>query len=362
MSFSFPSKELKAKDPLAHARSRVEDLDIKAVLPYVTGKTTHVVQNKRNTSKALQALVDGKHVVQKSYIEAIVYASTPSDLENEESLCPLEEDFDASWPDPRPHLPSRGKEPTELSDSAYEPNTDRSNVFDGYTFVFCDSGRFEDLQGPITSGQGKALLCDIDHASTSAEDIVDYVKKAAGNKGLAHELDGSGGVILVQFQGPRGHEEWARNIQQMVTRLTRQKLVEPSEFLDAILKNDASKLCQPAQEDEVLTEAQASDAGPSSRRQPQTSQTNPQDNVDPIEVEQGTEESASANAGTALSGGNQEAPRPVKRSRTRAYIPKFKAFDDDFDMDSIPAYTLEQGDGEATEEATQVSTSRELRL
>ena len=296
----------------------------------------------------------GKNIVQKSYIEAIVYASTPSDLDNEEALCPLEEDFDASWPDPRLHLPPRGKEPTELPDSAYESNTDRSNVFDGYTFVFCDSGRFEELQGPITNGHGKALLYEVDPTKTSAEDIGDYLKRAAGNKGLAHEQDGNGGVILVQFQGGKGQEEWAQNIQQQVSQLTGQKLIEPSEFLDAILRNDASRLCQPAQKDDVRRQAQASDVRQNNGSRRNATQSEPQDEVESIELGQGSEVSASAHTRTDVSEANQGSSKPPKRSKTRTYIPKFKAFDDDFDMDSIPSYRLEKGDGEATTEATQV--------
>ncbi|EER40128.1 DNA damage response protein RcaA [Histoplasma capsulatum H143] len=63
LSFSLPSK---TNDPLSQARSSLEELDIKTVVPYVVGKTTHVVQNKRNTSKGLQALINGRHNVQKS--------------------------------------------------------------------------------------------------------------------------------------------------------------------------------------------------------------------------------------------------------------------------------------------------------
>lgn len=94
LSFSFSSKELKANDPLSRVRSRLEDLDIKAIIPYVVDHTTHVVQNKRNTAKGLQALVNGKWIVDESYVDALVYAATPSDLENLESLSPLEADFD----------------------------------------------------------------------------------------------------------------------------------------------------------------------------------------------------------------------------------------------------------------------------
>jgi hypothetical protein len=353
LSFSFPQKELKAKDPLAHARSRLEDLDIKTVIPYVDGKTTHVVQNKRNTAKGLQAVVNGKYIVEKSYIEAIVYAATPTELESEEALCPLEEDFDAFWPDPAAHLPPRGKEPTEMPDSAYLPDSSRSSVFEGYTFVFCDGSRFEDLQGPITCGHGKALLYEVDINKTTAADIVDYMKRAGGNKGLALENDGTGGVLLVQFQGSRGQEDWARDIQQQVSLLTGQKLVEPSEFLDTVLRKDASNLCKPiSKEPSANTQASAADRTTALRRG-SSSLSRPSDQPQSVGTAVDAVDPASADAGSALED-TQNVARPVKRSWTRTYVPKFKNFDDGFDVDSIPVYTLEEGDGEEMQEATQV--------
>ncbi|KAL1956086.1 hypothetical protein VTO42DRAFT_7681 [Malbranchea cinnamomea] len=340
LSFSFSSKQLKAKDPLAEPRSRLEELDIKTVIPYVTGKTSYVVQNKRNTAKGLQALINGKWIVDKSYIDAIVYAATPSDLENEEALCSLEEDFDAAWPDPRQHLPPRGREPTELPDSAYEPNSARLNVFEGYIFVFCEKSRYEELQGPITNGHGKALLYDIEYGRTTAEEIVDYLKRAGGSKGLACENDGNGGVILVQFQGGQIREHWAQDIQERISKLTGQRTLLPGEFLDAVLRNDASTLCRPVPK-EVAVIGTERHAGMATQA---------------MEIDCNTTDRGSANDDNAIAEESQNVPRPPKRSRTRTYVPKFKTFDDGFDMDSIPAYTFEQGDGEPVQEDTQTPT------
>ncbi|PGG96920.1 hypothetical protein AJ79_09399 [Helicocarpus griseus UAMH5409] len=318
LTFSVPSK---IKDPLKHAVSSLEDLDIKTIIPYVVDKTTHVVQSKRNTAKGLQALINGKYIVHKSYIEAIVYAATPSDLESEEALCPLEEDFDAAWPDPAHYLPPRSKEPTKRPDTSYEPNPGRLTVFEGYTFIFCDANRFEDLQGPITNGHGKALLYGIERGRTTAEDIVNYMKQVAGQKGLG-DFDGSGGVGLVQFRKADELGEWDAQIENRVASITGQNIIETSQFLDAILGNDASSLFQPhpregrpsavshERADEQPRESQALDDEPT--------------RVDVSDT--------------------QAASQPVKRSRTRTFVSKFKAFDDGFDMDSIPAYTLEEGD------------------
>ena len=171
LSFSFSSKELKAKDPLVHVRSRLEDLDIKTIIPFVVGYTTHVVQNKRNTAKGLQALVNGKYIVRETFIDALVYAATPSDLDNLESLSPLEADFDSAWPDAMEHLPAPGREAVVRPTEAFVPNPDRLNVFEGYTFVFGDPGQFENLQAFITDGHGRPLLYPIENGVTTAEEI-----------------------------------------------------------------------------------------------------------------------------------------------------------------------------------------------
>ncbi|KAK2809342.1 hypothetical protein FQN49_008629, partial [Arthroderma sp. PD_2] len=321
LSFSFPTKQLKAKDPLAHARSQLEELDIKTVIPYVVGKTTHVVQSKRNTAKGLQALINGCFLVQDSFIERIRYAASPKDVEHLESLSPLEEDFDSAWPNPAEDLPPSGNAPTDLPDSAYEPNPDRINVFEGYTFVFCDKKRFEDLQGPISSGHGKALLYEVEPGKTKAEDIVDYLNKAAGIKGLACDQDGTGGALLMQFR-IKGHEDWSATLENKVTQLTCQQPVEASSFLDAILRNNAAQLYRrfemPFEQPSSLP-ATVPDTDPG----------------------QSQEISSNSNTNVLVEDSQKEAP-PFKRNKPKGYVPKFKDFDDGFDMDSIPVYQFEE--------------------
>ncbi|KAM5432492.1 hypothetical protein McanMca71_004366 [Microsporum canis] len=321
LSFSFPTKQLKVKDPLAHARSQLEELDIKTVIPYVVGKTTHVVQSKRNTAKGLQALINGCYLVQDSFIERIRYAASPKDVEHEESLSPLEEDFDNAWPNPAEDLPPRGNAPTELPDSAYEPNTDRINVFEGYTFVFCDKKRFEDLQGPISNGHGKALLYEIDPETTKAEDMVDYLNKAAGVKGLACEQDGTGGVLLMQFR-IKGHEDWSAALENKVTQLTGQQPVEASDFLDAILRNNASQLYRRYEK-------------------PVDQDPSPPATVPNTDPEQTQMVSSNSNTNVLVEDSQKEA-RSLKQNKSKGYVPKFKDFDDGFDMESIPVYQLEE--------------------
>ena len=232
------------KDPLVNYRSRLEDLDIKVLIPYILGATTHVVSSKRNTAKGLQALINAKYIVAESYIDALIYATTPDNLDELESLSPLEEDFDANWPNALDHLPAKSKEPSERPSEDFVPNSQRSSVFDGYTFVFCDSTQFEALQAPINNGGGKAVEFKLDQGKTTTEEVVRYVKTVAGEKGLGEFEDGSEGkgVVVVAFRGKKGLEDWAANLTIQIALALGQRLIEQSEFLDAILLNDASIL------------------------------------------------------------------------------------------------------------------------
>ncbi|TPR05282.1 hypothetical protein CAN33_0033955 [Aspergillus niger] len=256
LTFSFSSKELKAKDPLAQVRSRVEDLDIKTIIPYVVDHTTHVVQKKRNTAKGLQALVNGKYIVQDSYLDALVYAATPSDLENLESLSPLEADFDTAWPDAMAHLPPPGKETVQRPKEAFAPRLDRIKVFEDYTFVFMEPAQFGNLQDVITNGHGKALLYQVEESVTTAAGIVQYMRNAAGDKGMGSQRDGPGGVVLVRYVASGRYENWWAELGNEVALTTDQRVIQQSEFLDAILGNDASGLCR------SLPEAQDMDTEP----------------------------------------------------------------------------------------------------
>ncbi|RHZ53742.1 DNA damage response protein RcaA [Aspergillus thermomutatus] len=319
LTFSFSSKELKAKDPLAHVRSRLEDLDIKTIIPYVVGQTTHVVQSKRNTAKGLQALVNGKYIVQDSYIDALVYAATPSDLENLESLSPLETDFDAAWPDPTEHLPPPGKEAVHRPAEAFAPRADRINIFEDYTFVFWDASQFSNLQDPISNGHGKALLYPLENGVTTAEEIVQFMRNAAGQKGLGGERDSPGGVILVRFRSKGQWENWSIELSNQVAIMTDQRVIEQNEFLDAILANDASCLCQPLPETESSPEVGRTPAS----QLPAT----PDEYVEVIGDFQAVEEPS------------EPARKKAKSSKIRPISSKVKSFDDEFDISSIPTYT-----------------------
>ena len=273
LSYSFSRKELKGdKDPLIPIRSRLEDLDIKAITHYIIDKTTHVVASKRNTAQGLQALINGKYIVTDSFVDAVVYTATPGDLDEPESLSPLEEDFDANWPGALQHLPPRSKEPSQRPSEFFAPNPQRANVFEGYTFIFGDKTQFDTLQAPIANGSGKALLFTLNIRKTTAEDMVRYVKNVAGEKGLGEFEDGSEGkgVVIVRFRGSKDAQDWAIDLGNQVALALDQRLIEQSEFLDAILTNDASILRRPLpeEEDEGVTAHPPTAGMPKSPNQP----------------------------------------------------------------------------------------------
>ncbi|KAI9810034.1 MAG: hypothetical protein M1827_006732 [Pycnora praestabilis] len=322
LSFSFSSKELKGKDPLIPVRARLESLDIKSIIPYIIDKTTHVVAAKRNTAKGLQALINSKYIVTDTFVDAIVYAATPEDIEDPDSLSPLERDFNAGWPDASQYLPVQGKEPSERPAAFFTPNPTRSCIFEGYTFVFCEQIQFENLQAPITNGGGKALLFNLEPRKTTTEDIVRYVKNVAGDKGSGGFEDGSigKGVVVVRFRGKKDLEEWAIELGNEVARVLDQRSIEQSEFLDAILVNDASTLRKPLPEEEdddgatapPLISASAEESRAGQRQVPQQKD--------------------------AFPAAQPEVSQPLsKRIRGRRVVTsRFKGFDDGFDPSQLP--------------------------
>jgi nijmegen breakage syndrome protein 1 len=220
-------------------------LDIKVLIEYERGVTTHLVAKKRNTSKGLQALIDGKYIVHNdTFVKAVVAAATPP----AQGPSPLEEDFEANFPDPLQYLPPRGEEPTQRSADAYAPNPSRKNMFEGYTFIFYERRQFETLLAPITDGLGKALLREAITHETTVDDFVRYVKSEAGEKGLGEFEDGSEGkgVVVVRFNPVKGvGTEWFADFGREVALRLDHRLIEQNEFLDAILGTDAKVLRRP---------------------------------------------------------------------------------------------------------------------
>lgn len=266
----------------------------------------------------------------QSYVDALVYAATPSDLENLESLSPLEADFDSAWPDPSLHLPPPGKEPIQRPPESFAPNPDRISIFDGYTFIFGDVSQYENLADPINNGHGKTLLYQIEPGVTTAEEIAQFMRNAAGNKGLGEEREGSGGVVLVRFRSQGQYEDWSIELGNQVAVMTDQRVIQQSEFLDAILANDASSLCRslppapdsgPESSIKVISESQPAPTRPENAELPSVSQTS--ENISQVS--------------------NSQTSGRSKTPRVRGFISKMKNFDDGFDMASIPAYVPEEG-------------------
>ena len=230
-------------DPLTPRRERLEELDIKTIIEYVVGETTHVVTTKRNTAKGLQALVNGKHIVENSYIDALVYAATSEDLAEPENVCPLEKDFDAAWPDPTKHLPPAGKEiidmPAAASEACFEPNMERQNIFEGLTFVFCSKDQYENLMPMVTNGHGKALLYHMENGKTTADELEQYMRNAAGRKGFG-DVDTQqqkGGIILVRWIAKGNLQTWADALADEVSLRIDRRPLDQGDFLNIILNN-----------------------------------------------------------------------------------------------------------------------------
>ena len=236
LTFTFSSKDSKGgKDPLISIRGRLEDLDIKTITPFVPGQTTHVVASKRNTAKSLQALIHATFLVNHQFLDALEYATAPENLNEPESLSPLESDFDNAWPNAIEYLPDPGKEPNQRPTELFAPDPSRGNVFQGYCFVFFDSSQCDTLKSAITEGGGQALYFPIELGRTTGAEIAQYVKGVASP---------GKGVLQVRFAG-KGHEEWAIRVQKESMISFGQDLIEQNAFLDAILMKSASDLLRP---------------------------------------------------------------------------------------------------------------------
>jgi len=211
--------------------------------------------------------------VTAAYIDALIAAATPTNLDEPESMCPLEEDFERNWPDEREYLPPPGREPGPREGSWYVPDAtgERREIFKGFEFVFFDSRQFETLMGPITDGAGKALLYEVEVDGTSVGDVLGWARKTLGDVATAdlgdEEEPGAGGsvgtdpgvdvgvverdeggkrmgpgLVFVKFQGGAEWEAWAANLQRDLALACNMRLIEQNEFLDVILRRDPGLL------------------------------------------------------------------------------------------------------------------------
>ncbi|KAI0108875.1 hypothetical protein GGR51DRAFT_513410 [Nemania sp. FL0031] len=270
LSFSFTSTQLRA-NPFARLRQSLEQLDIKLLSTYDVQLTTHVVSKKRNTPKGLQALINGKYIVNDGFVDAIVNAASTGTPDDGVTPCSLEQDFDDNWPDPMRFLPPPGEEPVPRQPESFAPNAARAELFDGYTFIFYEKKQYDSLLAPITNGKGKALLNVVVAGETQIDDFIRYVKGVAGEKGLGEFEDGSEGkgVVVVKWM-PSSDENaaWFADFFRSISLRLDHRLIDQKDFLDAILSNDASGLRRPLEFESQPTTSQAEQPPPSAGQQP----------------------------------------------------------------------------------------------
>ncbi|KAI0439874.1 hypothetical protein F4803DRAFT_529528 [Xylaria telfairii] len=281
LSFSFTSNQLRA-NPFSHLRQNLEQLDIKLLSDYDIQLTTHVVSKKRNTPKGLQALINGKYIVNDGFVDAIVDAASPKTPSDGVATSSLEQDFDANWPDPMRFLPPSGEEPVPRKPESFAPNPARAQLFDGYTFVFYERKQYDSLLAPITNGKGKALLNVVVATETQIDDFIRYVKGVAGEKGLGEFEDGSEGkgVVVVKWM-PSSEEnaDWYADFFRSISLRLDHRLIDQKDFLDAILNNDASGLRRPLEFESPPATSQVEQ--PPSSAEPQSMEVDPVEEIAP---------------------------------------------------------------------------------
>ncbi|PSR88769.1 hypothetical protein BD289DRAFT_226845 [Coniella lustricola] len=235
---------------LSLIQEQLEPLDIKYTTDHRLKGVTHVVSKRRNTSRVLQALVNGQLVVSLTFTDAITQAAATYPKENGTLTSNLEEDFEGSWPDATKYLPLRTDGPgTDQPDEAYAPDHRRKEIFDGFTFVFYERKRFEELLPVITSAKGKALFMDVVPQKTNIDDFIRYVKSVAGEKGLGEFEDGSEGrgVVVVRYV-PAGDDDdarWFLNFYNQVALRLDHRPIESRDLLPAILDLEPMQLRRP---------------------------------------------------------------------------------------------------------------------
>lgn len=385
LTYHLLKKDLKA-GLLKVKQDRLKPLGIKAISDFVPDYTTHVVAAKRNTPKGLQGLICGKHLVSESYLDALEYAATPTNLDQEEDSSPLERDFDKSWPAPKDHLPPPGKEPTLRPVETYQPGPDRTNIFKDYTFVFGDPAQHDTLLAVITTGHGKALLLKVVNGETTVDEAYTFMSNAAGRKGFGDPADDSdkGGVIMVRWTAQPEHAEWATDLINRLALKLDQRAVEQSEFLDAILANDASLLRQsipfesnnegrvappPSFARSFASIRQGTQAQPNGDRT--INQTNGHENTNrsgspSSQQRHRTSDAASRRPSTQAqpnqdgqqeSAPNEAAQIRARHDRFKMPPPTQKVFDDGFDPDAIVDYDDDDDGDNAAAEPSRVEDS-----
>ncbi|KAJ4383833.1 hypothetical protein N0V86_000676 [Didymella sp. IMI 355093] len=246
--FTYASKETKE----SKARSaKLHALDIKTTVEFVFGKTTHVVTQKRNLPRVLSGLVAGKHIVTSDFLDAVVERAThTTDSDYGYVPSPLEEDFVSQWPKEEEYVPPTATEPVPRPQEMLRPDSLRSEIFHGLTFVFIDPSQHNSLQDSVQGGGGKALLYEsFKHGETTVQEYVDFYWSVAGKKRTKRLEKGKSPVITVRLAIPAdGSDEWTANFVNGVDHAVGQRSILQNEFLDIILTKDRSGLQKLPQE------------------------------------------------------------------------------------------------------------------
>ncbi|KIX93845.1 uncharacterized protein Z520_10470 [Fonsecaea multimorphosa CBS 102226] len=367
-TFNLLKKEIKS-GVLKAKQARVQDLDIKAISDFSSEYTTHVVASKRNTAKGLLALVNAKYLVTESYLDALDYAATPITLSQEVNLSPLENDFDSAWPDPKDHLPPPGKEPTIRPAKSYQPDPARLNVFEHYTFVFGEQTQYDNLLPVVTSGHGKAILFKVVNFETTSDELIKFLQNAAGNKAGGNENGSKGGVILVRWSGKEDVQEWTNTLINETALKMDQRAIDQSEFLEAILANDAGLLKQPIPFESTsdgriapppsAANSLATGQAPESRTNGDSTSNGAENGSLQAALAMKAADNAAASFQPSQTSGQDDSrvndaggsiTKPLSVPKV-SQLTKFKNFDDGFDPDAVAVYE----DDEVIEEEAYVS-------
>lgn len=334
-------------------QNMLQELDIRVVSEYLTGHTTHLVAKKRNTSKGLQALLEGRHIVVDEYVQVLRMVTFPKDAYEIEvdGVSELELDFDGKWPDTLQYLPPKGREPTEQPDEAYRPNPARRKMFDKHTFFFFTQSQYDTLLPVVTTGHGKALMFETTENVTSVDEGYKFVQNATGSAGKA---------VIVQSNTDGDESIWLTDYIEELSLRCSQASANQSDILDAILVVNTAKLRKP------ITGSSQPKTQPASHKRAavsrnssakETKYTNRVATTDQSQRDQSQSSSAilSSETTAAQRPPNQETqpqvaqsldeqddnPRPKKRTRTEHVKRTLQKFDDEFDPDAIQAYDEE---------------------
>lgn len=274
--------------------------------------TSYLVSRRRTNPWAIHAIIGGSRVVDPSYIDDIQVVADSKELNNEESFCPLEIDFDGAWPDASKALPPPPNEPLTVGDEAFEPNEKRKTVFRGYTFIFFDEDRYEDMMGPIQSGQGTPILYELAWGKSTAGEIVNYMKD------LAAQQNGQRVGVMRTRPIPEGHGEWMNSLEEEIASASGQELIDIYMFLDAVLRNDAAFLIHPIS------------------LPPQKENVPPPPSSQAVKRKSGAVTADDNQTPSVPPGDTQGSGRLTKRLRGFASLPRGQSvFDDDFDLMTI---------------------------